>query len=337
MVRIAMLAGLLLAVASCKTQYQPQTVQVTDPGPPQRVLPTIRVLDGGMTPRAPLRYRVPPGQRETLYIELARAEAMQAGSQAAQSGLPPIQLQVKMGPAEPTREGFIRHPVEISQVRVSKVAEKMSPAQREQVEASLARLLQIRGWSEMDVQGRIRRGEFEGADAVSPDMRALLGNIRSALLSVPFPDEPLGVRARWEVERKIQISGVWIDQVVTYHIERIRDGELDLQITARGTAAPQQIPSGRLEAYQSSVIGSASVRLAYFTPHSEAEATTQMRISQPTSMGDSRMIRVERRTAVALYPGTEAHEFEAEEEPAKPEDANVVTDPGQQQLKWYSP
>lgn len=337
MVRIAILAGLLLATASCRTQYQPQTVEVTDPGPPQRVLPTMRVLDAGMTPRQPLRYRVPPGQRETLYIELARAEAMQAGDQAAQSGLPPIQLQVKMGPASPTREGFIRHPVEITQVRLSKIAERMSPAQREQVEKSLVHLLEIRGWSEMDVQGRIRRGEFEGADAVSPDMRALLGNIRSALLTVPFPDEPLGVRARWEVERKVRISGVWIDQVVTYHIDRMRDGELDLQVTARGTAAPQHLANGRLEAYQSSVIGSASVRLAYFTAHSEAEATTQMRISQPTSMGESRMIRVERRTAVELYPGTEAHEFEAEQEPAEPEDANVVTDPGQQKLKWHAP
>ena len=55
MVRFALLAGLLLATASCKTQYQPQTVEVKDPGPPQRVLPTIRVLDAGMTPRAPLR------------------------------------------------------------------------------------------------------------------------------------------------------------------------------------------------------------------------------------------------------------------------------------------
>ena len=38
-----------MATTSCRSKYQPQTVQVADPGPPQRVLPTVRVLDAGMT------------------------------------------------------------------------------------------------------------------------------------------------------------------------------------------------------------------------------------------------------------------------------------------------
>jgi len=144
MVRIAMLACLLVAATSCRTKYQPQTVEVVDPGPPQRVLPTVRVLDAGMTPRVPLRYRVEPGQSEVLYLELARAQAMQAGDRSGQSGIPPVQLEVKMGPAQPTPQGFIRHPVQITQVRISDMANKMSPAQREQMETTLAPLLQVR-------------------------------------------------------------------------------------------------------------------------------------------------------------------------------------------------
>ncbi len=338
MFRIATLACLLVTAASCTTKYQPQTVEVADPGPPQRVLPTSRVLDQGMTPRVPLRYRVPPGAEETLYLELARAQAMQSGQQTSQSGMPPVQLEVKLGPASGTPQGFIHHPVKITQLRLSKAADSMSPAQREQLEQSLAPLLAIEGWTEMDVQGRIRRGEFQGVDGVSPDLSAMLGNIRSALLTVPFPDEPLGVRGRWEVERKVQFAGTWVDQVVTYHIVSMRKDDLDLQITARATAAPQQIASGRLEAYQMSVIGSGIVRLAHFTPYSEAEATTQMRITQPAPMGESRLVRVETRTAVNLYPAEEAESFdEPEEAPADPEDAKVITDPGKQKLKWHTP
>jgi hypothetical protein len=89
MIRIVMLACLLTATTACKSKYQPQAVHVADPGPPQRVLPTVRVLDAGMTPRVPLRYRVRPGQTEVLYLELARAQAMQAGQEGAQSGIPP--------------------------------------------------------------------------------------------------------------------------------------------------------------------------------------------------------------------------------------------------------
>jgi hypothetical protein len=296
----------------------------------------VRVLDAGMTPRVPLRYRVEPGQAEVLYLELARAEAMQAGGQSGQSGIPPVQLEVKMGPAEPTPQGFIHHPVQITQVRISEMAAKMSPAQREQMEQTLAPLLQVQGWSEMDIQGRIRRGEFRGMEDVPPTLRTMLGNIRTALLTVPFPDEPVGVRARWEVERRVQFSGVWVDQVVTYHIEKMEEGQIALQITARQTASPQSIGSGRLEAYQASVMGSSVVRLKHFTPFSEAEATSQMRINTQTQTGPQ-LVRVETRTIVRLYPAEAAKEFGArdpEEEPADPEDAKVITDPGKQKLKW---
>ncbi len=339
MKRLLVLALGLAGVFACSTtKYQPQTLEVRDPGPPLRVLPTVRVLDQGLTPRAPIRYRVRPDAVEVLYLELAQAQAMQAGSQAAQSGLPPVQLQVKLGPASPTPQGFIRHPVQITQVRISEMAEKMSAAQREQMEQTFAPLLQVRGWSEMDVQGRVRRAEFEGMDGVPPDLITLLGNVRTALLSVPFPDEPLGVRARWEVERKVQFSGIWADQVVTYHIEKI-DGEiLGLQITARQTAPPQALGQGRLEAYQASVLGSAVVRLEHFTPFSEAESTSQMRIKRQTPTGPQ-MMRVERRTAVRLYPeqGADAMVVGEPEEEPDPEDAKVLTDPGKQKLKWFNP
>lgn len=336
MVRIAMLACLLVATTSCRTKYQPQTVEVVDPGPPQRVLPTVRVLDAGMTPRVPLRYRVKPGQTEVLYLELARVQSVQAGDRSGQSGIPPVQLEVKMGPAQPTPQGFIRHPVQITQVRISDMANEMSPAQREQMETMLAPLLQVQGWSEMDIQGRIRRGEFRGMEDVPPTLRTMLGNIRTALLTVPFPDEPLGVRARWEVERRVQFSGVWVDQVVTYHIEKMEGQQVELQITARQTASPQSIGNGRLEAYQASIMGSSVVRLEHFTPFSEAEATSQMRIKSQTPTGPQ-LVRVETRTIVRLYPEEAAKEFgarEPEEEPADPEDAKVITDPGQQRLKW---
>lgn len=337
MARFASIACVLVTLAACKSQFQPQTVEVKDPGPPQRVLPTMRVIDPGMTPRRPLRYRVEPGQVETLYVEIARAQAMQAGGQGAQSGIPPVQLEVKMGPASGTPEGFIHHPVAITQIRLAKAADKMRASDREKIQQALAPLLNLKGWSDMDIQGRIRRSEFQGTDQVPPDMQAMLGNIRTALLSVPFPDEPLGVRARWEVERKVMISGVWIDQVVTYDIERMRDAELDLQITARGTAAPQETPNGRLEAYQSSAIGSATVLLTQFAAFSEAEVTTQMRLSQPAPLGDKQLIRIEQRTVVQLYPEEEADEFGPDDEPADAEDAKVVTEPTKQQLKWYKP
>jgi hypothetical protein len=222
------------------------------------------------------------------------------------------------------------------------MAEQMSPAQREQLEKTLAPLLEVQGWSEMDIQGRIRRGEFSGMEDVSPRLRTMLGNIRSALLTIPFPDEPLGPRARWEVERKLQFSGVWVDQVATYEIEKMDRDQLTLQITARQSAPTQTMASGRLEAYQASMIGSAVVRLDKFTPTSEAEATAQMRISTQTQAGPE-LVQVDERTMVKLYPADQAKEVgkpdakksnKADENAPPPADPSVLIDPGKQKLKW---
>ena len=83
-------------------------------------------------------------------------------------------------------------------------------------------------------------------------------------------------------------------------------------------------------------MGSALVRLEHFTPYSEAESTSQMRISTQTGTGPQ-LVRVETRTMVRLYPEEAAKELgagEPVEEPADPEDAQVITDPGKQKLKW---
>jgi len=323
----------LSMAASCRPKYEPQTALV-DPGPPQRVLPEIRVLDPGMAPRAPLRYSVSPGQTELLLIELVMLRAMEARGQGAEGALPPIQLEVKLGPAQPTPEGFIRHPVQVTQIRLSKQADRMDPSARERLEKSLEPLLRVRGWSEMDAQGRIRRGEFEGLQDIPPRLSAMLGNIRTALLTVPFPSEPLGVRARWEVDRKIQFSEVWVDQAVTYDLMERDENTLKLQISARQSAPPQSLGGRKLEGYQASVFGSSIVRLGFFTPFSEAESTSQMRVRQRVD-GREELVRVETRTAVRLYPADAADDFEAAgQEPEPAEDPRKVTNPAQQQLRW---
>ena len=338
---LALITSLAFVLASCRSQYEPQTALV-DPGPPRRVLPTIRVLDPGMTPRAPMRYRVTPGQTEVLYVELVMLRATEAGGQEQGGGIPPIQLQVKMGPAQPAPDGLLRHPVKITQVRVSKVADQMSAAAREELDALLEPLLSVEGWSEMDAQGRIRRSEFTGLDNVPPRLASMLGNIRTALLSIPFPDEPIGVRARWAVDRKIQFSGIWVDQTVTYDLMEMDGKTLKLQIQANQSAPPQQFGNGRLDGYQASVIGSSVVRLGFFTPHSEAESSSQMRI-ETGGGGQQQLVRVETRSGVRVYPATEAASFDApaggadlpgteDEEPSQ--DPNKVVDPAKQELRW---
>lgn len=300
MIRFACLALLLLAL-SCREGFAPQTGPEIAAAPPLRVLPTIRVLDSGMPPLRPMRYAVPSGQVERLHVELAMARAVHKGSQGATSGIPPVRLEVRVGPAELGQHAWVRQPVKITKVSVAEMAEELSPPARRHLERQLAPLFKVRGWSEMDDQGRIRRSDFEAIGDVSPRLRAMLGNIRTALISIPFPDEPIGLQARWEVERRFEVSGVFVDQVVTYSLLERQGESLRLQVTARQSAQPQSVDGVRLEAYESSVVGSSTVRLDYFVPFSEAKAATRMRLTE-SGEGRAEPTLVETRTALRVYP-----------------------------------
>ena len=77
--------------------------------------------------------------------------------------------------------------------------------------------------------------------------------------------------------------------------------QLGLQVTARQSARPQAMDGGRLEAYESAIIGSAALRLDHFTPFSEADATTNMRSTVPVG-GKVAVVRIEQKAAVRVYP-----------------------------------
>jgi hypothetical protein len=126
-------------------------------------------------------------------------------------------------------------------------------------------------------------------------------------MSIPFPDVPVGVGARWVMKRGLRVGAFVVQQEATYTLTDFADGRGRVQIAFRQTAEPQvlgEVEPGvvaTLEAFETQGTGSALFALGRVTPHAELDATGTMRarLDGPEGTG---LLQERMRVVVALGP-----------------------------------
>jgi len=274
-------------------------------------LRVIRLLDPGAEPRQALRYQVADGQSERLELDiaLAAAAAVEGDEESAQAEAvaPPVRLVVEVGPALALPDGSVRYAVTIREVLVL-ADEGTDPDLVADLEAEMAPLTEVRGSVEVNALGVTRTSDFEAPETIGTRTLMMLGNIRTSLLTVPLPEEPVGVGARWEVTRQLSFGGIAVEQTVTYTLSSLSAPQGVLTVGIRQSGAPQPIPgfaggvTGQLEAYESSGAGTVDFDLTRITPYSEGELTTRILATTTDAEGNTSRADLRTSAAVAVAP-----------------------------------
>lgn len=240
-----------------------------------------QVLETGGEPREQLRYKRVTGLTEDLIIEVGLASFVQAGEDAAPVASPVLALGLNIGSTSCTTDGACTYPVQFRVIGV-RMPEGSSEADAKAMESAMAALAQVTATYEVDARGITQRADVVIPTTVSTRLATLLGNIRTALISVPLPEEAVGVGARWQVERLHEVAGIKTKQTVVYSLLE-RDGRLlRLGMTLQQSAAPQEVPfdsesAFQVEAYEVSASGSMVMSLDALTPLSELHSNSELR------------------------------------------------------------
>ena len=271
----------------------------------------IRLIEPGAEERRQLRYAVALGQVERVNLDMAFAAAADMGSEGeTQSSSPPVRLVVEFGPTAAASGNRIRYSTEIKEIIVMSDADS-DPEEIAAVTEELAPLLEVRGWVEVCPRGITRVANFEVPAVVSQRTRTMLGNIRTSIMSVPLPIEPVGVGARWEVTRDIDLNTLTVHQSVTYTLLSLSGPagaeEARIQVAFRQSADPQPMRGlgegveGHIEALETSGVGSIDVDLSRIVPYSEVDVTMQMRAVM-TIDGEETPLEARSRATIQLSP-----------------------------------
>ena len=226
----------VLALGGCNKNAKSETAPNADHGEP------VRVLDAGAEPKISLRYTIADGTVTKSNMDFKLATLAQTSDSAALSVLPGVRLHIVSGPSMQTDAG-LKFPVDIEK------AEPMIPAGideaiAEDLRRSAGILDEVGGVVVMDDRGLVRSVELNQR-AKNPDiplrLLTLIVNARTTLARVVLPPEPVGIGARWEVQKELVLYGFKIQQVDTFTlVEKVGD-ELKLNVIVTQNALPQTV------------------------------------------------------------------------------------------------
>jgi hypothetical protein len=190
------------AVTTTETTEATTTTEAAAPTP---AAAQVTLLDPGAEPRQELRYRPTEGTTDAVTQRNQLTLVQEFGGQRQEVQVPASSVDVDYVVEEVVDGGFTT----VGTYGATQVEGDDAAA------AETARLLeQISGAqlvTEMTDRGAITATRIEGiADTGNPMFGQLLGSLvdSAASLAFPFPEEAVGVGARWLVETEVEISGL---------------------------------------------------------------------------------------------------------------------------------
>ena len=212
----------------------------TTPPPPEL---SVTLVDPGRAPLEALRYAIAPDTVVRSLLEIRDTEAAVEETEESEDAfgvLPGLRLQLHAGPTVSLPKGT-RYVLRIVKAE-SVLPDGMPERQMEETEQGVQALQGMRGRFDLNEQGIVVDSDVpwaQGQERIHPRVTIMIGNVRSALATIPLPQEPVGIGAVWEVRRPLRIWSARLTQVTRYELTDRVGGRFRVAITVHQTAAPQ--------------------------------------------------------------------------------------------------
>lgn len=203
----------------------------------------VALLDPGVEPRAPLRLKLAAGQQQAMVMTMRMAMAMDiAGTKAPKTTIPPMEMTMNLRVTEITGEGDIVSTFSLDSIEV--LSDPAAPAEVvNQLRSMLGTMTKMSGTSTITPRGIVKAADFNIPADVNPQLKQTMDSMRQQInqLAVPFPEEALGVGARWTVTQHLEQQGMKLQQVATWELKGREGDVVKLASTIVQNAEPQAI------------------------------------------------------------------------------------------------
>ncbi len=172
----------------------------TEPGGPPGDVRKVRLVEAGSEPRSARRYTFTAGKTETRVGSVRVAVTVEAAGQPPQQQpQPALELTMKLTPKAPTKGGFL-FDVKLDKVGLAE-GQGLDPRSAAEAQKQLAPLSGLGARFDVSSRGHVGEFAFAGdAKAAKAGGAEIIGLLQQTLefVTVPFPEEPIGVGATWE-------------------------------------------------------------------------------------------------------------------------------------------
>jgi hypothetical protein len=269
------------------------------------------LLEPGRTPRRTLRYAWQPGQREQLTMDLrTTATTDEGGSRAPGIPLPPVRIVVAIDPSAVTADGDLRYRWRVTSTQVGADAgtpSSLVEGMRLEVDAVGA----LAGSGVVTSRGLTKEVSIDtdpvidGA-ASGQMVEQVLQTLRD--VAAPFPDEEVGVGARWQKLSEVSSNDARVTQTETFTLTDVGPTQGTLDNVLAQTAPPQTLHAAGLppgaQARMESMLVSADAKTKFdrsrLVPQTRLESTTTMVLSGHSPGDSTRRVGMVLRVEIVL-------------------------------------
>jgi hypothetical protein len=215
--------------------------------------------------------------------------AMNIGGMSMPMNMPPMKMTADCAVTGVAPNGDITYDIAFTEFAMDPSADA-NPTIAAAMQGLQASITSIKGTATISNRGVTRSAKLDVADA---QLKQTIGQMTSQIenLSMPMPEEAVGVGARWEVRLAMVSGGPTMFQKTVYEVVSIDGSSVSLKVTTEQTAPAQPIsnpamPAGS-EIYMDKMTGTgsgtATIKLDSLVPTSEVTVTSSM--SMTVSMG----------------------------------------------------
>lgn len=225
----------------------------------------VEVLDAGAEPRQELRLTVEQGREQGYVIHQEQEQTIEIGGQTQST-------------ATATEQDVTYTITDVADGRI--VAETtygggrilddppVDASTRDVLEQVFAAFEGATGSSTFDERGSLIDVEIPDLEIDQPQLQAVLDTLldtfetQAAQLAMPFPQEPVGVGARWRVSTSFDVGGLPFDVTTEVTLTAIGEGTADATSTQTMSIrpGPAEVQGQPLEVISGNVSGGGSVR-----------------------------------------------------------------------------
>ena len=205
----------------------------------------VKLLDAGSEPRKVLRFHPAAGDKQTIVMTMKMDMEMgMAGIQLPAMDIPPMQLTMDIDVKNISADGEIAYQMVFTDASVdagTNAADVMAAAMK----TALGGMRGLTGSGKMTTQGIVKSVEMKLPAGAAPQLSQTAGQMKDAFASssTAWPEEAIGVGAKWEYQTKVKSQGLTTDQTITYELVALDGDQLTLRSAITQSAANQKMES----------------------------------------------------------------------------------------------
>ena len=302
-----LVAGLVL-VPAIGTRAQAQK-PLSMPGYPAVGTPaSVTLLAPGAEPRRPLRYKIAANHKSLMDMTMTMGMNMNVGGSAMPMDLPPILMSATIDVTGVAANGDITFDLEFTKMGVGPGADPNIASAMETAGASIKGL---KGTATTTNRGVTKSVKLD-LSKLDAGMQQMMGQMTSSVenVSAPFPEEAVGVGARWETRQALANGGVTMFQKAEYELTAVDATSVSMKIKIDQVAPAQAfsnpaMPAGvdtSLDKMSGTGTGTMTIRFDSLVPTSTVDTLSSMAMTMSMG-GQVQSMTSDTRLKMSVAPG----------------------------------